>query len=114
MIEGSKRIGYASDGNYYKGQGKNYEGCDILILNVLVPKGEKPMIKKHMGVDGAIKLIKDIKKKPKLVVIQHFSFWMLHSDVVKQVKSIRDATGVKTIAAKDFMEIGLGKIRDDK
>ena len=112
-IAGSKQIGYPSDGTYYKGQGKGYD-CDVLILNILVPKGKKAKLFKHMSVDDAIKLIKAIKKKPKLVIITHFSFWMLRSNVWAQAKIIEKATGIKTIPAEDFMEVDLDTLKTRK
>lgn len=113
-VEGSRTIGFASDGTYYRGQEKNYEGCDILVLNVLVPKGRTALIKKHMSVDEAIKLINKMKNKPKLVIIQHFSFWMLKAGVLAQAKAITDATGVKVVAAEDFMEVDLETLKTRK
>jgi ribonuclease BN (tRNA processing enzyme) len=110
-IIGSKIIGYPADGTYYEGQEKNYENCDLLMLNILVPKGEATMPNKHMSVDEAIKLIKNIEKKPKLVVVQHFSFWMIRSNIWNQVKAIQEATGIRTIAAEDFMKIDLDTLK---
>lgn len=103
-------IGYPADGIYYKGQEKAYEGCDVLILNVLVPKGKKPDIDKHMSVDGAIEFVRGMAKKPKLIIIHHLSFWMLRSNIFKQVKIIQDATKVRTINSEDFMELDLDKL----
>jgi len=107
VIKGSRAIGYAADGTYYKGQEKNFDGCDLLILNVLVPEGKKSEPHRHMSVEQAITLLKKIKNKPRLVVIQHFSFWMLDADVKKQAKIIEKATGINTIAAEDFMRLDL-------
>jgi len=100
-------IGYPADGFYYSGQEKHYEGCDLLILNVLVPKGEKPDEEKHMSVDDAIKFVKGMSAKPKLIVVQHLSFWMLRNNIWKQTKIIQDATKIRTIHAEDFMEVDL-------
>ncbi len=107
VIKGSKTIGYAADSVYYRGQEKHFDGCDMLILNVLVPAGKKTEPHKHMSVEEAVRLVKKIKTKPKLIVIQHFSFWMLRAGVYAQAKIIEKATGVKTIAAEDFMEVNL-------
>ena len=52
-------------------------------------------------------LIKAIKNKPKLVVISHFSFWMLRANVCALARIIQDETGVKTRPAEDFMQIDL-------
>lgn len=110
VIKGSRTIGYAADGTYYKGQEKSLGNCDILILNILVPSGKKSELHRHMSVDDAIKMVKKIKNKPRLVIIQHFSFWMLRANVYAQAKIIEKETGVKTIAAEDFMEIDLDKL----
>jgi len=108
VINGSTTVGYAADGTYYKGQEKYFSDCDLLILNVLVPSGKKSEPHRHMSVEDAIAMVKKMKKKPKLAVIQHFSFWMLHANVYTQAKIIEKETGVKTIAAEDFMELNLG------
>lgn len=111
VMKVGKTIGYAADGVYYKGQEKKFEGCDLLILNVLVPSGKKSEPHRHMSVEGAITLLNKIKKKPKLVIIQHFSFWMLNAGVQEQAKIIEKATGVRTVAAADFMELDLGAMK---
>lgn len=110
VVKGTKTIGYAADGTYYDGQEKHFEGCDLLILNVLVPVGKKTEPHRHMSVEEAITLVKTMKDKPKLVIIQHFSFWMLHAGVQAQAKLIEKETGVKTIAAEDFMELDLDRL----
>lgn len=108
-INGTVNIGYAANGTYYKGQEKHFDGCDILILDVLVPLGKEPMKEKHMGTGQAAELVSRMKSKPKLVIIQHFSFWMLRSGVHAQAQYIEKKAGVKTIAAEDFMEADLEK-----
>lgn len=111
VIRNRIKIGYASDGTYYKSQEKNFEGCDLLILNVLVPKGEAAKKKWHMSVGEAVELVKKMKKKPRLIIIQHFSFWMLRSNARTQAKIIEKETGIKTMAAEDFMEIDLDTMK---
>lgn len=101
------KIGYPADGPYYKGQEKHYDGCDVLILNILIPKGKKPLERKHMSVDDAIRFVNGMKSKPKVVIMQHFSFWMLRSNIWKQSKILQDATKVRVIHAEDFMEVDL-------
>lgn len=111
FIRGTTSIGFASDGSYYKGQEENFEACDVLVLNVLIPKGMQPdMPPIHMSVDDAIRLVKAMSRKPKIVVMTHFSEWMLRSNLYKQAKILQDATGVRTIFAEDFMELDLEKL----
>ncbi len=113
-IEGEVIIGYVSDGPYFEGQEKNFERCDLIIFNVLVPKGYKPKEQKHMNIDGVIEFIQKLKQKPKLVILQHFSFWMLRSNVYQQAKYVEKATGVRCIAARDFMRIDLSNIAEEQ
>lgn len=113
-ICGSKTISYPCDGSYFKGQEKYYENSDIIILNVLAPFPNKKKMPKHMDVEDAIKLINAIKNKPKLVIIQHFSFYMLRADVRKQAKLIEKQTGVRCVPAKDGMKLDIDSLNIEK
>lgn len=107
VISGSKRIGYPADGTYFRGQEAHYEGCDLLVLNVLVPSGMPAKAHWHMSVDNAIALLGSMKAKPTLAVIQHFSFYMLRAGVQAQARSVAKETGVPCIAAEDSVAIDL-------
>jgi ribonuclease BN (tRNA processing enzyme) len=106
-IDSSVSIGYTSDGTYYKGQEKFFEGCDILIANVLVPLGKEPIEGRHMSTLQAAELINNIREKPKIVFISSFSFWMLRNNLGRQSGYIENKTKVKTMPAEDFMEVDL-------
>lgn len=110
-IVGSKIIGYTSDGIYYENQEKSFENCDLIIFNVLVPYGgyRNDSEKKHMSVSDVINFLNSMKNdtKPRVAILQHFSFSMLKNNVYKQAKIVEENTGIKTIAAKDFMQIDL-------
>jgi ribonuclease BN (tRNA processing enzyme) len=106
------KIGYPADGPYYAGQENHYDGCDVLILNVLVPKGLEPEEERHMSVDDAVKLVRAMKNKPKIVIMQHFSFWMLQHNLFKQAKILQDAIKVPVLNAEDFMELDLSTMKN--
>lgn len=110
MITGQKKVGYASDGAYFKGQEAYFEGCDVLLLNVIVPKGGEVRPHLHMSIDDAIRLLKAMSSKPKLAVLRHFSSWMLRANLYKQAKILQDAIGVRTLFAEDFMELDLDRL----
>lgn len=103
-------IGYTSDGEYYRGMEKHYDGCKVLIINVVIPKGGEARRPGYMSVDGIIALLHAMKQKPNLVVLTHFSFWFLRSNLWKQEKIIQDATKVRTIHAEDFMSLDLASL----
>ncbi|MFA4819968.1 MAG: MBL fold metallo-hydrolase [Candidatus Aenigmatarchaeota archaeon] len=100
-------VGYTSDSSYFKGMEKYYDGCKLLLINVLVPKGQETKKHWHMSVDGIISLLNAMKQKPQLVVLTHLSFWMMRANLWKQEKIIQDATKVKIMHADDFMSIDL-------
>ncbi len=105
------KVGYPADGSYYVGQGKHFEGCDVLILNVPWPKGHDAPKNIHMTVDDAILLLKALQSKPKLVVLSHLGPAMLRSNLFKQEKILADATKCKVISANDFMELDLDTLK---
>ncbi|MBI4895997.1 MAG: MBL fold metallo-hydrolase [Candidatus Aenigmarchaeota archaeon] len=107
-------IGYPGDGEYYQGQQSHYDGCRVLILNTLIPKGKTVHINKHMSVDEAITFVNQMSLKPQLIVFNHLSHWMLRGNLWKQTRIMEEATGVKTIAADDFMELDLTTLKTRK
>jgi ribonuclease BN (tRNA processing enzyme) len=101
IFEGSKRISYVSDTEYFPELHEPHMGADILILNVLRPYNEE--WPKHMNTQNAIKLIEEIK--PKVTIFQHFGLKVTDPD--KEAKIAADKTGRKVIAAKDGMTLDL-------
>ncbi len=104
-IIGSKTIGYVGDGIYFNGLEKYFQGCDLMIFNTLIPYSEKPNEILQMSINDAIELVE--KCKPKLGVIQHYSYLMIKNDPVEQARIIQDKTGVRIHAAMDGTEIEL-------
>jgi len=101
VFEGSRKIGYTSDGSYFSGQENHFKGCDYLILNVLRPRSKD--WPRHMNTDQAARLVE--LAEPKTAIITHFGILMLKAGPAKEAKYIEEKTGVKTIAAKDGMVI---------
>ena len=98
---GGKKIGCTSDTEYFKGLGRYYKGCDILIANCL--KQEKGPAHGHLYTKTAIALLREAQ--PKLAVISHMGMSFLQAGPEKEAKKIQKATGVRTIAAKDGMRV---------
>jgi ribonuclease BN (tRNA processing enzyme) len=108
-IEGSVSIGYPADGPYFAGQSKPFTGCDVLILNALMPAGVEETI--HLSTDGAAKLAK--KVGPKLAVLQHFGFTVLRAGLNAQRDFVERRSGVKTVVARDGMLINLDELKPE-
>ncbi len=110
-IEGSKIIGYPSDGAYHPSQSKLFSGCDVLVLNALVPSGEKSWPHGHLSVDDTVTMLRKMKKKPKLTVLQHFGFWMLKHGIDAQANIVKKRARCSVIPAKDFMEVNVNTLK---
>ena len=52
-------------------------------------------------------MLRDMKEKPKLVVLDRLTPFIIRANIWKQTKIIQDATKVKTISSEDGMEINL-------
>lgn len=100
FIEG-KVIGYTSDTNYFDELGGRFRGCDFLIVNCLKPSSDG--IPDHLETKHVIELLKTAK--PKTCIISHFGLKMLRVGPGREAAKIEEATGVKTIAARDGQKI---------
>ena len=92
---------YSSDAKYSKELAKQYEGCDILILNIRNPFEEKE--KGHLNSEDAVKIISKIK--PKLAIITGFGIKMLKADPIYECREIQKQTGINILCAKDGLNI---------
>ncbi|RKY00888.1 MAG: MBL fold metallo-hydrolase [Spirochaetes bacterium] len=110
VFEGSRKIGYTGDGEYYSGQEKYFQGCDCLVLNCLRPREDT--WPGHMNAGQAEDLIR--KAKPKLAILQHFGMKMLFGKAEREAKEIEENTGIRTIAAKDGMVLNLDEVIGSK
>ncbi|MCB9358674.1 hypothetical protein H6503_01965 [Candidatus Woesearchaeota archaeon] len=94
-------IGYTSNTGYSDKIAKQYEKCDILILNVQNPFGIQK--KNKMSSDDAVKFITKIR--PQLAIITHFSKEMLEQDPIQEARTIHSKTDCQVLAAVDGQTI---------
>jgi len=97
---------YTSDTEYFEGIGKQYQNLRLLILCVLRPSGNP--WKGHMTTDDAIRIIEEAR--PEMAIITHFGMQMIFKGPDNEARHIEQKTSVKTVAAKDGMNI---KIADE-
>jgi len=96
-----KKIGYTGDTEYYSGMAEVFEGCGLLILNVMKPTEDR--YEGHLTAEDASKLIGRVQ--PKLAVLTHMGLKMQRYPAEKKAAEIEEETGVRTIAATDGMKI---------
>jgi phosphoribosyl 1,2-cyclic phosphodiesterase len=99
VFSGSSRVGYTSDGEYFRGQEKYFEGCDVMVMNCLRPRAEKWPT--HMNSEQAADLISGVR--PRLAIIKHFGIKMLNAVPEREAAWIEKETGIRTVAARDGM-----------
>ncbi|MFH1394263.1 MAG: MBL fold metallo-hydrolase [Candidatus Micrarchaeota archaeon] len=97
LFVGGKVIGYTSDTNYFDGLGESLRGCDFLVVNCLKPASDG--IPDHLETSNVMELLKIAK--PKICVLSHFGLKMLRAGPGAEARRIENATGVKTVAARD-------------
>ncbi|MEE9474713.1 MAG: MBL fold metallo-hydrolase [Candidatus Hydrothermarchaeaceae archaeon] len=98
---------YTSDTAFFDGLSKNYMDSRIIIFNVVRPGDDR--IPWHLCTDDVKNIVKEIE--PELVIIQHFGMKMI-GKTHAEAKSVEDATGIKTVAATDGMEIDLSELME--
>jgi ribonuclease BN (tRNA processing enzyme) len=92
-------IGYTSDTGYFKSLPRQFEGVEVLIINVLRPDNE--LLGNHLATDEVIKILNGMKKKPRAVIITHFGMKMLRAGPLNQARKISIGTGLFCRAADD-------------
>lgn len=98
-------IGYTSDTEFFEGIEPYYEDVRVLILCVLRPGGEP--WRGHMTTEDAVKFVEVVK--PEFVVLTHFGMKMIFRGPAREARRVERETGVKTVAARDGVELLVGK-----
>ncbi|UOY09360.1 MBL fold metallo-hydrolase [Methanonatronarchaeum sp. AMET6-2] len=94
-------IGYTGDTTYFDGLSSELMGVRVLVINVTRPLNSK--ITYHLSTNEAIKVISEVE--PEVALMTHFGYNMLDSGVEEQARLVEGETGVKTVAAEDFMKV---------
>lgn len=97
-------LGYTSNTRYSKEVKEAYEGCDVLILSVIAPAGEKE--ENQLNSEDAEKIIKHVN--PKLAIIHQFGIKMIRSDPLYEGRELQKKTGIQVLTAKDGMTLTPG------
>ncbi|MEW6723111.1 MAG: MBL fold metallo-hydrolase [Candidatus Micrarchaeota archaeon] len=96
-----KVLGYVSDTEYIESFGKDFSGCDLLIVNCIKPSEDG--YKGHLKLDDVVKIAREAK--PKKCVITHLGMKMLREGPAKLAEKAAKESGVEMVAAKDGMKL---------
>jgi len=98
-------IGYISDTEYFPELSKQFKGVRILVMSVLRPRGTP--WKGHLSTEDAANIGAEIR--PEMSILTHFGMRMIFAGPSREARAIQEATGVRTIAARDNMRVHVGK-----
>jgi len=101
---GVESLGYTSDTEAYIGLGEALEGCRLLVLGTMWPRGNP--LKGHLCTDDALQLIK--VAKPRCAVTTHFGIKLLNVGPEKEAAWLEKETGIPVISAFDGLTLNLG------
>ena len=83
----------------------DHKGARVLIMNTTRPLRSR--VRHHMSTEDAATMAEEIR--PELAVLTHFGSKMIHDGVGRQVDFVEAESGVRTVAAEDFMTLSLNK-----
>ena len=105
MDTGNGILSYVSDTQYSDAIADQYKGSRVLLLPVTTPSGNR--IKYHLCTDDAVTFVERVR--PELAVFVHLGIVILRRGPEKEAAMVEEATGVRTIAARDLMTIDVGE-----
>lgn len=104
-------IAYSSDTSIFDGFGEQFNGVDVLVLNLLRP--DSIICKRHLCTDQVIPELNKIIPPPKALILNHFGAYMdsplsKKNFVPSQVEKIRKKSDIKeVIAGKDGLKLNI-------
>ena len=98
-------VSYVSDTQLVEHVIKAHKHSRLLVACVTRPLGQR--IPHHLSTEDAGYMIEKIK--PELAVITHFGMRVIQENPETQAKWIEERSGVKTVAARDYMTLELKK-----
>jgi ribonuclease BN (tRNA processing enzyme) len=96
-------ISYVSDTQLLEHVIKAHRNCRVLIACVTRPLGHR--IPHHLSTEDAGYMVEKIR--PELAVITHFGMRVIQENPETQAKWIEDRSGIRTVAARDFMMLNM-------
>jgi ribonuclease BN (tRNA processing enzyme) len=94
-----------SDSELVDGVIDAHKGARVLIMCVTRPLGAS--VRYHLSTEDAAILTNEIR--PEVAVMTHFGSKFIQEGAEKQAKYVQERSGIRTIAATDFMRLTMMK-----
>jgi phosphoribosyl 1,2-cyclic phosphodiesterase len=98
-------ISYVSDSELTDEVADAQKGARMLIMSITRPLGAR--VRYHMCTEDAATLVNEIR--PEIAVMTHFGSKLVHEGAGKQARFVQEKTGIRTVAAEDFMRLAMMK-----
>lgn len=100
---GSKRVGFMVDTLFFPGLIDSYEGCDILVMNVVRYKPHPSPNVQHLCIQDVADILKEIR--PEKAVLTHFGMTMLRARPHQVAEKLSRKLGLEVLAAYDGLTL---------
>jgi ribonuclease BN (tRNA processing enzyme) len=94
-------LGYITDTDYIESLGRDFTGCDLLIVNCIKPQADG--YRGHLTTSDVIRVLREAR--PRKCVITHLGMKMLKAGPAREAERITRESGVETIAARDGLKL---------
>jgi len=100
-------ISYIPDTAYFEDLIKWHDGARVLIAAITRPRDMG--IPYHLSTDDAVEMLKNMEKKPEVLIMSHIGMKMHFANPYKEARYIENVTGVKTYVAKEGFKVMVDK-----
>ena len=101
------KLSFITDTKYFPELSTMYKS-DIIVINTVLLKQRNDVKIDHLSIEDTKILIKELQ--PKTAILTHFGMSVLKAKPWEVAESLSQETGVKTIAARDGMQLDLDEI----
>lgn len=101
------KLSFITDTKYFPELSQMYKS-DIIVINTVLLKPRDDLKIDHLSIEDTKILINELR--PKTAILTHFGMSVLKAKPWEVAKRLSQETGVKTIAARDGMQVNLNEV----
>lgn len=99
-------VSYVGDTHLREDVVKAHEGTRVLLLSVTRPSNAR--VQCHLCTEDAVRFVSEVS--PDIAILTHMGVRMVQCGPDREASKIAEATGVRTVAARDLMDVRIGKV----
>ncbi len=99
------RVGFMVDTRYAPDIAESYQGCDLLVMNVVLGTRDASGRILHLSLPDVYDVVR--VAEPRRVILTHLGMSVLRDDPAEQAHRLSDDLGIEVMAAEDGMVVEL-------